>query len=71
MEVNGQLHTTFTLALAKELTVYTVYEAGWAPEHIWMLWKAKVKKSCILWIFFTDKWFSQMQAFTMKENPGL
>jgi len=36
MEVIGQLHALAELSLGKEPLVPNGYEAGWAPESIWM-----------------------------------
>jgi hypothetical protein len=38
MEVFGQLHALAVLSPGKEHQVTIGYEAGWAPERIWMLW---------------------------------
>jgi hypothetical protein len=38
IEVSGQLQAVATLTLVKEPLVLTRYEAGWAPEVVWMLW---------------------------------
>jgi hypothetical protein len=44
MEVSGQLHDTAALPPGKELPVPIGYEAGWAPESVWLRWRRQ--KSC-------------------------
>jgi hypothetical protein len=44
LEVNGQLHGPTTLTPGKFPLVPVVYEAGWAPEQVWTLWRRE--KSC-------------------------
>jgi hypothetical protein len=44
MEMGGQLHTPTALPQGKEPPVSIGYEAVWAPELVWTLWKRE--KSC-------------------------
>jgi hypothetical protein len=37
-EMSNQLHALAALLLGKDLAVLIVWEAGWAPEPVWMLW---------------------------------
>jgi hypothetical protein len=46
MEVSRQLHASATLRSRKEPQVPIEYEAGWAPEPVWMLWRRKKSSSC-------------------------
>jgi hypothetical protein len=39
MEVSGQLQAPTALPPRKETTVPTEYEAGWASEPVWTLWR--------------------------------
>jgi hypothetical protein len=39
MEVSGQLQAPAALTPWKEPQVPIVYEAGWAPESVWKLWR--------------------------------
>jgi hypothetical protein len=45
MEVNGQLHVPSALPSGKLPPVRIGYEAGWAPEFVWTLWRRA--NSCI------------------------
>jgi hypothetical protein len=42
MEVSDQLHAPAALLLGKEPPVPIVWEAGWAPKSIWMLWRREI-----------------------------
>jgi hypothetical protein len=39
MEVKGQLHASAARPRRKEPLILTEYEAGWAPEPVWALWR--------------------------------
>jgi hypothetical protein len=39
MEVSCQFHAPAALPPGKEPPVPIGYEAGWAPEPVWMLWR--------------------------------
>jgi hypothetical protein len=39
MEVSGQLHAPAALPQGKQLPLAIVYEAAWAQEQVWMLWR--------------------------------
>jgi hypothetical protein len=39
MEVSGQHHAPATLSPRKKNPVAIEYEAGWAPEPVWAVWK--------------------------------
>jgi hypothetical protein len=39
LEVRGQLHASAALSPKKKLPETIVYEAEWAPEPIWTLWR--------------------------------
>jgi hypothetical protein len=39
MEVSCQLHDPTALLPGKQPSLFIGYEARWAPEPIWMLWK--------------------------------
>jgi hypothetical protein len=38
-EVSGQLHVPAVLPPGKEPPVPIGYEAGWAPEPVWTMWR--------------------------------
>jgi hypothetical protein len=44
MEASGQLHAPAALPPGKAPPIPTGYEAWWAPESVWMLWRRD--KSC-------------------------
>ena len=39
MEANGQLHALAALPAGKECPAPTEYQAGWAPQSVWTLWR--------------------------------
>jgi hypothetical protein len=39
MKMNGQLYDPADLPSEKEFAVRFEYEAGWAPEPVWTLWR--------------------------------
>jgi hypothetical protein len=39
MEVSGELHAPPALPPRKERSVPIAYDAGWAPEPVWRLWR--------------------------------
>jgi hypothetical protein len=41
MEVSGLLHVLATLTPGKEPPIPIGYEARWAPELVWTLWRRK------------------------------
>ena len=45
MEVSGELHTPTALPSWKEHSVVIEYEAEWAPEQVWTLWR---RAKCIV-----------------------
>jgi hypothetical protein len=38
-EVSGQLHVPAALPSGRESPITIVWEAGWSPELVWMLWR--------------------------------
>jgi hypothetical protein len=46
MEASGQLHAPSALPLGEEPPVPIVYEAGWAPEPVWTLWRREKTFPC-------------------------
>jgi hypothetical protein len=46
MEVSGQLHAPAALTPGQEPPAPNVYEAGWAPEPVWTLWRREKSCSC-------------------------
>jgi hypothetical protein len=42
----GQLHTPAASALVKQRLVPIGYEAGWAPEPVWTLWRREKSYLC-------------------------
>jgi hypothetical protein len=47
LELNGQIHAPAALTPAKYPPAPIGYEAGWAPEPVWMLWRRE--KCCPCW----------------------
>jgi hypothetical protein len=47
MEVSGQFHAPATLPPGKEPPVTIGYEAGWAPEPVWTLWRREKSLSLL------------------------
>jgi hypothetical protein len=45
MEVSGQRHASTVLSPGKGPMVRTGWEAGWAPEPVWMLWRREISFS--------------------------
>lgn len=54
--VNGHLHAVAALSPRKEPPVRTWYEAGWAPELVWMTWR----KTVYFWFLFSFQIFSSV-----------
>jgi hypothetical protein len=47
MQLSGQLHVSAGLPPQKEPRVPIGYEAGWAPESVWTLWReTKISFPC-------------------------
>jgi hypothetical protein len=40
LEVSGELQASVSLPQRKRVPVIIGYEAGWAPEQVWKIWKS-------------------------------
>jgi hypothetical protein len=41
MEMSGQFHAVVALHPEKEIQIAIEWEAGWAPESVWTLWRGE------------------------------
>jgi hypothetical protein len=69
MEVSGQLHAPAALLPMNQLSVPIGYEAEWAPEPVWTLWRREKSAASALpalinvtvWLDFFILWSVAVQ----------